>query len=377
MKFLHIADLHLGKRLNDVNLLEDQIHILRQISDIAEAEAVDGILIAGDIYQQSAPSSEAVTVFSNFVCRMVKSGIKVFAVSGNHDSDQRVSYFSPLVRQAGVYISEKFEGTLQQFTLQDEYGDITVSLLPFLRPIHARKCFPEGTVNTTQEAMAAVLAHSNLDTSKRNILLCHQFVTGAQTSDSEEHSLGGLDNVDAALFDAFDYVALGHIHRPQKMGRDTLRYAGSPLKYSLSEANQKKSVTLVTVGKKGNVSVTEKPLTPLHDVREVEGFLPDIMKMPYSEDYVRVTVHDEIVAPDAKVTVATVFPNMMKFAVSNSKTKVDIDVLAKAEMENKTVTEMFIDFFRLQSDGTDPDKELLEAFKQILKESEDESHETR
>ncbi len=377
MKFLHIADLHLGKRMNDVNLLEDQIHILRLISDIAEAEAVDGILIAGDIYQQSAPSSEAVTVFSNFVCRMVKSGIKVFAVSGNHDSDQRVSYFSPLVRQAGVYISEKFEGTLQQFTLQDEYGDITVSLLPFLRPIHARKCFPEETVNTTQEAVAAVLAHSDLDTSKRNILLCHQFVTGAQTSDSEEHSLGGLDNVDAALFDAFDYVALGHIHRPQKMGRDTLRYAGSPLKYSLSEANQKKSVTLVTVGKKGNVTVSEKQLTPLHDVREVEGFLPDIMKMPYSEDYVRVTVHDEIVAPDAKVTVATVFPNMMKFAVSNSKTKVDIDVLAKAEMENKTVTEMFIDFFRLQSDGTDPDKELLEAFKQILKESEDESHETR
>lgn len=375
MKFLHIADLHLGKRMNDINLLEDQIFALNQVVEIAKEEKVDAVLAAGDIYQQSSPRSEAMTAFNDFVCALVDAGIKVFAISGNHDSDRRVSYFSSLVRSSGVYVSEKFEGTLQKYTFSDEYGDVVISLLPFIRPVNVRKLFPEERIESYQDAVSAVISHSSVDKSRRNILLCHQFITGAQMSDSEEKSLGGLDNIDASVFDDFDYVALGHIHKPQKMTRDTVRYSGSLLKYSLSEATQKKSVSVVTIGKKGEIEIRERELSFLHDVREIKGTISEVMGMPYSEDYVRVTVTDETVPPDTKVSVTTVFPNMMKFAIENSKTKTDIDILAKESLENKSITDMFIDFFRLQNNDVAPDEEYLEVFDEVLKGTEDDKYE--
>lgn len=312
MKFLHIADLHLGRRMGDISLLEDQEYVLKQIVEIAKDEKVEGILIAGDVYQKASPNAEAMTLFNDFVTSVVELGIKVFVISGNHDSDQRISYFSSLIKNAGVYVSEKFEGTLQQITMTDEYGEVVINLLPFIRPANVRKCYPEETIESYDDAIATVLNHSFIDKSKRNILVAHQFITGAQTCESEERVVGGIDNVDASLFDDFDYVALGHIHGAQKVGRDTMRYAGSPYMYSFSEINHKKSVTIVEVKEKGNVAIDIRPLKFIHQVRDVEGMLDEILNMPYSEDFVRVIVHDEITPPDSRISVGTVFPNMMK-----------------------------------------------------------------
>lgn len=363
MRFLHIADLHLGKQMNDLPLLPDQEYMLGQIVSIADGEDVDAVLIAGDVYQRSSPQAEAMALFDAFVSQLVNLGKKVFVISGNHDSAQRVSYFSALIRSAGVYVTEAFEGTLQSVALRDGDGEIVVWMLPFLRPSQVKRKLPEAKIATYQDAVEAVLRQTPVDVKKRNILLCHQFITGSETSDSEDLAVGGLDNIDAAVFDAFDYVALGHIHKPQRVHRDTLRYAGSPLKYSFSEANHMKSVTIVDVLEKGEVNVRTAPLHPLHDVRLIEGKLDELMAMPYSEDYLWVTVHDELPPPDARVTLSVNFPNMMKFSIVNSRTKQDIDVLATQSMENKTTPELFSDFYRLQNN----DQELSEAHRTILK----------
>lgn len=375
MKLLHIADLHLGKRMNDIDLLEDQRCVLAQLLNMALGEKVQAVLIAGDVYQKASPPAEAMTAFDGFVSALAGAGIKVFVISGNHDSDQRISYFSSLLRSSGVYVSESFTGCLQQYTLTDEYGEVLVSLLPFIKPLTVRRFFPDKNIASYQDAAAAVLAASPIDQSKRNVLLCHQFITGAELSDSEERTVGGLDNIDASLFDAFDYVALGHIHKPQKLGRPTLRYAGSPLKYSLSEAGHKKSAVLLELGEKGDCHIQLIPITQPHEVREVEGLLSDVMKMDYSEDYVRVTIHDELPPPDARASVSTVFPNMMKFAVVNSKTKEDRDVLSSEKVEEKDVKELFADFYRLQNNGVSPTAEQLTLLEEVLKGMEEKDHE--
>ena len=269
MRFIHTADLHLGKRLNDVPLIEDQVYILGEIRRIAREERAQAVIIAGDIYQSSSPQAEAMSAFNDFVTALAEDGTAVLAISGNHDSARRVSYLSALVRARGVYVSEEFTGTLQKVELEDEHGRIVVSLLPFVKPVSVRRCFPDEEIETCQDAVAAVLRHSPLDGGARNVLVCHQFVTGAQESGSEELYAGGLECVDGRLFDGFDYVAMGHIHRAQRVGRDTVRYAGSPLKYSFSEAAHKKSVTVVDMGEKGSVQIKTVPLTPLHELREV------------------------------------------------------------------------------------------------------------
>ena len=372
MKFLHIADLHLGKRLNGVSFLEDQIFLLNQISALAEAEHADAVVIAGDVYQKASPQSEAMAAFDAFVTRLAAAGIRVLVISGNHDSAQRISYFSALVRNAGVYVSEEFTGTVQTVALSDAFGEVRFGLLPFLKPIQARRFYPDEKIETYEDAVRAVLRHSPVDPAARNVLVCHQFVTGAETCDSEETAVGGLDCVDASAFDDYDYVALGHIHDPQRLKRDTLRYAGSLMKYSFSEVNHRKSVTVVEMLEKGDVRLHTVPLTALHDMRTVEGMLSDVMAMPYSEDYVWVTIHDELPPPDARVTISTVFPNMLKFSVVNSKTKMDIDVLAREQMESKSVPELFSDFYRLQNNDVAPGERHIEMLTAILKELEGE-----
>lgn len=372
MKFLHIADLHLGKRLNGVSFLEDQISLLNQISALAAAERADAVVIAGDVYQKASPQSEAMAAFDAFVTRLAAAGIRVLVISGNHDSAQRISYFSALVRNAGVYVSEEFTGTVQTVALSDAFGEVRFGLLPFLKPIQARRFYPDEKIETYEDAVRAVLRHSPVDPAARNVLVCHQFVTGAETCDSEETAVGGLDCVDASAFDDYDYVALGHIHGPQRLKRDTLRYAGSLMKYSFSEVNHRKSVTVVEMLEKGDVRLHTVPLTALHDMRTVEGMLSDVMAMPYSEDYVWVTIHDELPPPDARVTISTVFPNMLKFSVVNSKTKMDIDVLAREQMESKSVPELFSDFYRLQNNDVAPSERHIEMLTAILKELEGE-----
>jgi len=362
MRFLHIADLHLGKQMNDVSLLPDQEYMLEQIASIAESEGAEAVLIAGDVYQRSSPQAEAMALFDRFVSRLSEAGKKVFIISGNHDSALRISYFSSLLRASQVYVSEAFEGKMQSVSLRDGAGEIVVWLLPFLRPSQVKRYLPEEKIVSYQDAAEAVLRQTPIDPKKRNILLCHQFITGCETSDSEERAVGGLDNIDASVFDGFDYVALGHIHKPQRVLRDTLRYAGSPLKYSFSEANHKKSAVVVDVEEKGEIRVRAVPLHPLRDVRLLEGTMAELMEMDYSEDYLWITVHDELVPPDARVTLSTNFPNMMKFSVINSKTKMDMDVLASQSMENKSVTELFSDFYRLQNN----DQDLSEAHRRVI-----------
>lgn len=377
MRFLHTADLHLGKALNDVSFLDDQQHVLNQIVSIAQEENVDAVLIAGDVYQKSAPSAEAMTVFDAFLARLTTLEKKVFVISGNHDSAQRISYFSSLIRRSGVYVSEAFDGTLQQFTLHDEYGELVVHLLPFVRPVTVRRYLPDIKADTYQEAVTAVLDHSPVDPSKRNVILCHQFITGAAISDSEERSIGGLDQISADVFDAFDYVALGHLHQPQRLLRDTLRYAGSPLKYSFSEVHHKKSVTIIDLREKGDIALKSVPLTPLRDMRLIKGPMEEIVHLPPSLDYVWVTLTDELVRPDAHLDVAAIFPNMLKFSVENSRTRADIDVSAAQSMENKDVTELFRDFYRLQNSDQEPSEAHMDVLRAVLKRLEEKRHETR
>lgn len=373
LRFLHLADLHLGKQMNDLSLLSDQNAILQQIVSIAENEQADAVLIAGDVYQRSSPQAEAMALFDGFVTQLVSLDKKVFVISGNHDSALRISYFSSLIKNAGVYVTEAFDGKMQSVTLQDRDGEIIIWMLPFLRPSQVKRMLPEEKITTYQDAMEAVLRQTPVDTKKRNILLCHQFITGSETSDSEERAVGGLDNIDASVFDAFDYVALGHIHKPQKVLRDTLRYAGSPLKYSFSEAGHKKSVTVVDMREKGDIQVRTVPLYPLHDVRLIEGKLDDLMRMDYSEDYVWATIHDELPPPDARVTLSVNFPNMMKFSIINSRTKYDVDVMAGQSMENKTVSELFSDFYRLQNNDQEPGSTHMKVLEKVLKDLEEET----
>ena len=371
MRFLHLADLHLGKQMNDLLLLEDQAYILEQILAVADSERPDAVLIAGDVYQRASPQAEAMALFDRFVSQLAERELKVFIISGNHDSAQRISYFSSLIKASGVYVTEAFDGTVQQVMVEDEYGEIVIRMLPFLRPSQVKRLLPGEKIITYQDAMAAVLRQTPIDPKKRNILMCHQFITGAEISDSEERAVGGLDNIDAALFDAFDYVALGHIHKPQRVTRDTLRYAGSPLKYSFSEANHRKSVTVVDMGPKDETAIRTVPLYPLHDVRLLDGTIRTLMEQPYSEDYVWITIHDDPVPPDARVTLSVNFPNIMKFSVVNARTKYDVDVTAGDAMENKSIQELFSDFYRLQNNDCAPSEAHCRVLEKALKELEE------
>lgn len=371
MRFLHLSDLHLGKQLNDLSLLEDQEAILEQIVSMAEAEKVDGVLIAGDVYQRSTPQAEAMALFDRFISRLAENNKKIFIISGNHDSALRISYFSSLIKGSGVYVSEAFNGQLQHIEMKDSEGELVIWLLPFLRPSQVKRYLPDEKIRSYQDAVAAVIRNADINPAKRNILLCHQFIIGSATCDSEEHTVGGLDQIDASVFDVFDYVALGHIHRPQKILRDTLRYAGSPLKYSFSECDHNKSVPVVDVQEKGCVTVKTLPLYPIRDVRLVEGMLEELLHMPYSEDYVWVTIHDELVPPDAKVSLTVTFPNMLKFSIVNSRTKTDIDVLATETMENKGIDELFCDFYRLQNNDQLPGDMHMKVLSKVIKELEE------
>lgn len=368
MRFIHTADLHLGKRMNDISLIDDQIYALEKIHAYAVEKAADAVIIAGDIYQSVAPQAEAMRVFNDFVTGLAREGIRVLAISGNHDSASRVAYLGALIRESGVYVSEGFTGDLQQVELEDEYGGVTVSLLPFIKPVTARRRLGDECIETYQDAVAAIIGRAQIDPARRNVLICHQFITGAEAAGSEELYAGGLECVDARVFDGFDYVALGHIHRAQRVGRETVRYAGSPLKYSFSEARHEKSVTLVDLREKGEVEIELLPIVPRHDLRMVEGGMRELMAMPYTEDYVHVTVLDELVPPDARVTLAGVFPNMLRFGVSNSKTRQDAELARGELLERRSVEELFIDFYRLQNNDAEPQSAQLELMKRVLRE---------
>ena len=277
MKFFHLSDLHLGKRVNEFSMLEDQWDILQKIVVFAKEHKPDAVLIAGDVYDKSMPIVEAVQLLDRFLVWLNELGITVFIVSGNHDNAERVAFGAELLKNSSVHIVQSYNGKIAPVTLSDGYGDINIWMLPYLKPSLIRRHFPDRDVNTYSDAISAALSNANLDISARNVLIAHQFVTGAITSESEEISVGGSENVDGSVFDGFDYVALGHIHRPQQICRETIRYSGTPLKYSFSEASHTKSVTVVDMDGKGEIKITELPLAPLRDMREVRGTYNEIM----------------------------------------------------------------------------------------------------
>ena len=374
---MHTGDLHLGKQIGEVSLIEDQGYILDQMTEVAKREKADGVLIAGDVYQRSAPQAEAMELFDRFVTELAGMGMKVFVISGNHDSELRISYFARLVKRAGVYVSEKFEGSMGRVTLKDEYGEVDVWMLPFIRPSRVKPYLPEERIVTYQDAARAVIRNCDVDSRRRNVLLAHQFITGCETSESEERAVGGLDNIDAAVFEDFDYVALGHIHKPQRVSRDTLRYSGSPLKYSFSEAGHKKSVAIVDVEEKGSVRVRTVPLMPIRDMRTAEGTMRELVDMPYTDDYMWVTVKDDTVPPDAKWALRANFPNMLRFSVDNARQRYDRDVSGGESVENKSFMELFTEFYREMNNGVDPAQDRMKVMEKVRKELEEAEYETR
>ncbi|MGN0580020.1 MAG: exonuclease SbcCD subunit D [Ruminococcus sp.] len=366
MRFLHTSDLHIGRKMNDVSLLDDQKYILERIAKIAEEQRCDAVIIAGDVYDKPTPSPEAMEVFDGFLRRLSEISRYVFVISGNHDSQKRLEYLSEFVRERNIFICGCFNGAPERHDFYDEFGDISVYMLPFIKPQTVREICPDASAATYEQAVKFALSQCEIDPSRRNIIIAHQFVTGAQTCDSEVFAVGGQDNISASLFDEFDYAALGHIHGPQTINNGRIRYSGSPLKYSFSEARHKKSVTIADVGEKGSVKLSSIPLGYVHDVRDIRGSMEEIMNMPYSEDYVRVTVTDEEVAPDARVSVRTAFPNMMKFAVDNSKTSSEIDTSGSDIIAGKSSAELFRGFYSMMNNGTEPSDSQLKLVEEIL-----------
>ncbi len=361
MKLLHISDLHIGKRVNAFSMIEDQKYILRQILAIADSQQADGVMIAGDIYDKPVPSAEAVQLFDWFLTELADRGKQVYAVSGNHDSAERIAFGAQLMSGRGVYVSPVYQGETAMLTVHDAYGELCIYLLPFIKPAvvrHALEDAPgmEGKAlpESYQDAVKLAVERMEVDRSRRNILIAHQFVTGAGRCDSEDVSVGGVDNVDADLFDAFDYVALGHIHSPQHMKRETVRYCGTPLKYSFSEAEQEKSVTVVELGEKGRIEITAVPLVPLHDLRRIRGTYLEVTARDFyrdmdTEDYVQITLTDEEDIPDGMEKLRIIYPNLMRLEYDNSRTRQNRLIERTEEIEQKSELELFAEFYELQN----------------------------
>lgn len=326
MKFLHLADLHLGKRYNELSLIDDQKYILGEILKIADDEKPDGVLIAGDVYDKSVPSAEAVELFDRFLCALKARNLQVFAVSGNHDSAERIAFGSELMGASGVHFSPVYDGNTKCVALSDGYGEVRVYLLPFIKPATVRRFFEDEKIESYTGALKAAVNAMNIDGTVRNVLVAHQFVTGSKQTGSEEFLVGDIGNVDASVFDGFDYVALGHVHGAQNIGSERLRYSGTPLKYSLSEAGGKKSVTVVELKEKGNLSVREIPLIPMRDVVEIRGTYAQLTAKAFyggttlGRDLVHIVLTDEEEVVDALAKLRIIYPNVMSVHYDNKRT---------------------------------------------------------
>lgn len=354
MKLIHLSDLHLGKRVYDFNLLEDQAYILKEILKVIDTEEPDGVIIAGDIYDKSVPSTEAVELLDEFLVQLSRRDLQVFLISGNHDSPERLAFASRLIASAGIHVSPVYHGVIEPIVLTDAYGPVNIYLLPFVKPAHVRRFFPDRKIESYQDALCAAIEALSIDCSGRNVLVTHQFVTGAVRSDSEEISVGGTDNIDAAVFEQFDYVALGHIHGPQNIGSERIRYCGTPLKYSFSEVEHVKSVTVTEIREKGSLSVRTVPLHPVRDLREIEGTYEELTYRPNyegtnTEDYLHITLTDEEDIPDAIGKLRLIYPNLMSLDYNNSRTRSAGVLSDPAEADRKSPLVLFEAFYKEQN----------------------------
>ncbi len=377
MKLFHLSDLHIGKRVNEFSMIEDQKYILKRILDLAEEEKPDGIILAGDIYDKQIPSAEAVQVFDEFITRLAGRAIPVFTISGNHDSAERLAFGGRLLNSRGIYLSPVYEGSVTKIPLKDQYGTVWIHLLPFIRPSTVRHVFENEAdlVTDVQTAAETVIRHMEIDLKDRNILVAHQFVTGASRCESEDVQVGGLDNIDAAVFTPFDYTALGHIHSPQNVGTDRVRYCGTPLKYSFSEVDQEKSITVVELEKKGIVRTSLLPLKPLRDMRKLRGTYLELTDRSFyrdmnREDYIQVTLTDEDDVPDGLQKLRVIYPNIMQLLYDNQRTKTTQEVDAAQAVEKKTEMELFYEFYELQNNQpmTKQQKDFAEQLIREIKE---------
>lgn len=349
MRFLHLSDLHIGKRVHNFSMLEDQKYILDQILGIADEENVTGVIIAGDVYDKPVPSAEAVSLFDEFLVQLAERELDVFVISGNHDSPERIAFGEKLMRHKKVYLSPVYNGKIEPICLNDEFGTVKVFLLPFIKPVHVRH-FLEEEVSDYTEALACAISLMDISQDERNVLVCHQFVTGAGRSESEEISVGGLDNVDATVFEPFDYVALGHIHGPQNIGSERIRYCGTPLKYSFSEAEHKKSVTIVELGQKGDLSIRLRDLNPMRDLIKIKGLFDEVTDKSFykdldTESYVQITLLDEDDIPNAFGKLATIYPNLMLMRYENRRTMDGADILSDGNEINMAPDVLFSQFY--------------------------------
>ena len=355
MKLIHLSDLHLGKRVNECSMLEDQQYILGQILSIIRRERPDGVLIAGDVYDKSVPSAEAVALLDDFLVSLSQQGVQTFVISGNHDSPERMAFGGRLMEGSGVHLAPVYDGRVTPLVLSDEYGPVKLYLLPFVKPAHVRRWFPEREIATYTDALSAAIGAMEVDPAVRNVLVTHQFVTGAARCDSEELSVGGTDQVDVSVFAPFDYVALGHLHGPQTVGRETVRYCGTPLKYSFSEAGHQKSVTVVELGEKGSVTVRTEPLVPLRDLVELRGTYQELTfrgfyeGTSYLRDYVHITLTDEEDIPDAVRKLRVIYPNLMQLDYDNKRTRAGACLDGVDQGERKSPLELLEEFYEKQN----------------------------
>ena len=355
MKLIHLSDIHLGTRVNEFSMLEDQAHILKKILAVVDEEKPDGVLIAGDVYDKSVPSTEAVQLFDDFLVRLAERKLPVFIISGNHDSPERLSFANRLIDAAGIHLAPVYNGVVEPITLSDEYGPVNVYMLPFIKPAHVRGFFPDTEITGYSDAVAAAIGRMNIDKTQRNVLITHQFVTGAQRSDSEELSVGGTDNIGAEVFCDFDYVALGHIHGPQNMDSGRIRYCGSPLKYSFSEAAQQKSVTVAELKEKGTLEIHTVPLIPRRDMVELKGSYQQLTlrefyeNTTYQEDYTHITLTDEEDIPDAVAKLRAVYHNLMKLDYDNTRTRHSAAISGAENVETRSPIDLFAEFYELQN----------------------------
>ena len=355
MKLIHLSDLHLGKRLNECSLLEDQQYILRVLLEIAARERPDAVLIAGDLYDKPVPPVEAVALLDEFLVRLTALGIRVLLISGNHDSPERTAFGGRLMAAEGVHFAPVYDGAVYPVVLEDGHGPVFFYLLPFLKPAHVRRYFPDEEISSYTDALRVAVGAMGVNYAARNVLLTHQFVTGARTCDSEERSVGGSDQVDASVFDGFDYVALGHLHNPQSVGRPEVRYCGTPLKYSFSEAGVQKSATVIELGEKGDVAIRTVPLTPLRELRELRGRYEELTLRSFyagttwQEDYVHITLTDEEDIPDAVGKLRVIYHNLMKLDYDNARTRSTSGALETADPVRRSPLELFEALYERQN----------------------------
>lgn len=373
MKFVHLSDLHLGKRINGYSMVEDQKYILLKILNVIDEQKAEAVVIAGDVYDKPIPPTEAVQLFDDFLFRLVERNLQILVISGNHDSPERIAFGSRFMDKSGVHMSQVYNGKNDLVELKDKYGKVNFYMLPFVKPSNVRRFFEDEEINTYTDAVRVAVSHMNVNKKARNVIITHQFVTGAQRSESETIAVGGTDNVDSYVFDDFDYVALGHIHGPQNVGKNTVRYCGTPLKYSFSEISHKKSVTVVEMKEKGNVKVSTVELTPKLDMREIKGTYEELtFKKNYentnTEDYLHIILTDEEDVADAVAKLRCVYPNLMKLDYDNTRTRNSLALTQAEETEKKSDTELLSEFFEKQNGKPLSDEQLEYAanlFEQI------------